>query len=97
MRTYHQSECFASIFAVGVTDAAKGKILPFGSNRNDEPFFPAVLVTDSSKRTKCPLTTNRNNVVTLPDLLQIMPSDQNDHLATIVTLSPLLLNKSRYR
>ena len=84
-------------FAVGVTDAAKGKFLPFGSNRNDEPFFPAVLVTDSSKRTKCPLTTNRNNVVTLPDSLQIMPSDQNDHLATIVTLSPLLLNKSRYR
>lgn len=31
-------------FAVGVTDAAKGKFLPFGSNRNDESFFPLFLL-----------------------------------------------------
>jgi hypothetical protein len=39
MRAYQKSEHFASILAVGVTDAAKGRILPFGSNRNDEPLF----------------------------------------------------------
>ena len=89
MRTYQKSECFASIFFVGVTDTSKGKILPFGSNRNDEPFFLAVLVADSSKRTKCPLGINHNiiGIDVEPNALQILLRGQNYLLAAIVMLS----------
>ena len=96
MRTYQKSECFASIFFVGVTDTAKGKILPFGSNRNDEPFFPAVLAADSSKRTKCPLGINHNiiGIDVEPNALQILLRGQNCLLVAIVTV--LLFYRVRY-
>lgn len=54
MRTYHQSECFASIFAVGVTDAAKGKILPFGSSHNIGLFQDSLQIVVSGQNVHLP-------------------------------------------